>query len=1038
MSNFFIDRPIFAWVLAILLCLCGTLSIRSLPIEQYPDLAPPNVRITANYPGASAQTLENTVTQVIEQNMTGIDNLMYMSSNSSNTGQAQITLTFTAGTDPDEARQQVQNQLQSALRKLPQAVQSQGVTVNKTGDSNILMVAFVSTDGSMDKQDIADYVASNIQDPLSRIDGVGQVDAYGSQYAMRIWLDPNKLIAYALTTGDVVSAIQSQNTQVAVGQVGGLPSVEKQALNATVNAQSMLQTPEQFRAITLKNNPDGSVVTLGDVASVALGAEKYDYLSRYNGQPASGLGVKLASGANEMNTDKLVRVRIEELSHYFPHGLEAKVAYETSPFVKASITDVVKTLLEAIVLVFGVMYLFMQNFRATLIPTIAVPVVLFGTFSVLYACGFSINTLTMFAMVLAIGLLVDDAIVVVENVERIMREEGLSPRAATRKSMGQIQGALVGIALVLSAVFVPMAFFGGTVGAIYRQFSITIVSAMVLSVLVAMILTPALCATLLRPVAQGEQHAARGFFGWFNRHFNRNAERYERGVAAILRRGGRWLLLYLGLIGLMAFLFLRLPTSFLPLEDRGVFLTQVQLPAGSTLEQTARVVARVEHYYLTQEKANVLSVFSTIGAGPGGNGQNVARLFVRLKNWEERPGDDRTSFAIIERATKAFQQIKEGRVIASSPPAITGMGSSSGFDLQLQDHGGIGHTQLMAMRDRLLEMAGNDKALSRVRHNGLDDSPQLQIDVDARKAQALGVSLDTINDTLTTAWGSSYVNDFLDRGRVKKVYVQAAAPFRMLPDDIDKWYVRNSSGKMVPFSAFATSRWETGSPRLERYNGYSSLEIVGEAASGVSSGAAMDEMEKLVNALPLGVGFQWSGASYQERLSGSQAPALYAISLLVVFLCLAALYESWSIPFSVMLVVPLGVVGALIATWLRGLENDVYFQVGLLTVIGLSAKNAILIVEFASEMNSKGRELVESTLEASRQRLRPIIMTSLAFIFGVLPMAISSGAGSGSQHAVGTGVMGGMISATLLAIYFVPLFFVLVRRRFPLKEKPHD
>ena len=1038
MSNFFIDRPIFAWVLAILLCLCGTLSIRSLPIEQYPDLAPPNVRITANYPGASAQTLENTVTQVIEQNMTGIDNLMYMSSNSSNTGQAQITLTFTAGTDPDEARQQVQNQLQSALRKLPQAVQSQGITVNKTGDSNILMVAFVSTDGSMDKQDIADYVASNIQDPLSRIDGVGQVDAYGSQYAMRIWLDPNKLIAYALTTGDVVSAIQSQNTQVAVGQVGGLPSVEKQALNATVNAQSMLQTPEQFRAITLKNNPDGSVVTLGDVASVALGAEKYDYLSRYNGQPASGLGVKLASGANEMNTDKLVRARIEELSHYFPHGLEAKVAYETSPFVKASITDVVKTLLEAIVLVFGVMYLFMQNFRATLIPTIAVPVVLFGTFSVLYACGFSINTLTMFAMVLAIGLLVDDAIVVVENVERIMREEGLSPRAATRKSMGQIQGALVGIALVLSAVFVPMAFFGGTVGAIYRQFSITIVSAMVLSVLVAMILTPTLCATLLRPVAQGEQHAARGFFGWFNRHFNRNAERYERGVAAILRRGGRWLLLYLGLIGLMAFLFLRLPTSFLPLEDRGVFLTQVQLPAGSTLEQTARVVARVEHYYLTQEKANVLSVFSTIGAGPGGNGQNVARLFVRLKNWEERPGDDRTSFAIIERATRAFQQIKEGRVIASSPPAITGMGSSSGFDLQLQDHGGIGHTQLMAMRDRLLEMAGNDKALSRVRHNGLDDSPQLQIDVDARKAQALGVSLDTINDTLTTAWGSSYVNDFLDRGRVKKVYVQAAAPFRMLPDDIDKWYVRNSSGKMVPFSAFATSRWETGSPRLERYNGYSSLEIVGEAASGVSSGAAMDEMEKLVNALPLGVGFQWSGASYQERLSGSQAPALYAISLLVVFLCLAALYESWSIPFSVMLVVPLGVVGALIATWLRGLENDVYFQVGLLTVIGLSAKNAILIVEFASEMNSKGRELVESTLEASRQRLRPIIMTSLAFIFGVLPMAISSGAGSGSQHAVGTGVMGGMISATLLAIYFVPLFFVLVRRRFPLKEKPHD
>ena len=1038
MSNFFIDRPIFAWVLAILLCLCGTLAIISLPIEQYPDLAPPNVRITANYPGASAETLENTVTQVIEQNMTGIDNLMYMSSNSSNTGQAQITLTFTAGTNPDEARQQVQNQLQSALRKLPAAVQSQGVTVNKTGDSNILMIAFVSTDGSMDKQDISDYVASNIQDPLSRIDGVGQVDAYGSQYAMRIWLDPNKLIAYALTTDDVVTAIESQNTQVAVGQVGGLPSVDKQALNATVNAQSMLQTPEQFKAITLKTNSDGSVVTLGDVADVAMGAEKYDFLSRYNGQAASGLGIKLASGANEMNTDKLVRARVEELSHYFPHGLEAKIAYETTPFVKASITDVVKTLLEAILLVFLVMYLFLQNFRATLIPTIAVPVVLLGTFAVLYACGFSINTLTMFAMVLAIGLLVDDAIVVVENVERIMSEEGLSPRAATRKSMGQIQGALVGIALVLSAVFVPMAFFGGTVGAIYRQFSITIVSAMVLSVLVAMILTPALCSTLLKPLEQGHHHGRRGFFGWFNRNFNASAERYERGVARILMKGGRWLVLYLGIIGVMAFLFIKLPTSFLPLEDRGVFLTQVQLPPGATLQQTSNVVAKVENYYMTAEKDNVLSVFSTIGAGPGGNGQNVARLFVRLKNWEERPGSDRTSFAIIDRATKAFHKIKEGRVIASSPPAITGMGSSSGFDMELQDHGGIGHTQLMAMRDKLLELADSNPALSRVRHNGLDDSPQLQIDVDQRKAQALGVSLDTINDTLTTAWGSTYVNDFLDRGRVKKVYVQAGAEFRMLPGDINKWYVRNSSGTMVPFSAFATSRWETGSPRLERYNGYSSLEIVGEAANGVSSGTAMDVMEKLVGQLPLGVGFQWTGASYQERLSGSQAPALYAISLLVVFLCLAALYESWSIPFSVMLVVPLGVVGALVATWMRGLENDVYFQVGLLTVIGLSAKNAILIVEFANEINSKGRELMEATLEASRQRLRPILMTSLAFIFGVLPMAISSGAGSGSQHAVGTGVMGGMISATILAIFFVPLFFVLVRRRFPLKDKPHD
>jgi len=800
----------------------------------------------------------------------------------------------------------------------------------------------------------------------------------------------------------------------------------------------MLQTPEQFRAITLKSSSSGAVVTLGDVASIAMGAEKYDYLSRYNGQPASGLGVKLASGANEMNTDRLVRARVAELAHYFPPGLEAKIAFETTPFVKASIKDVVKTLLEAILLVFLVMYLFLQNFRATLIPTIAVPVVLLGTFTVLYLCGFSINTLTLFAVVLAIGLLVDDAIVVVENVERIMSEEGLSPRAATRKSMGQIQGALVGIALVLSAVFIPMAFFSGTVGAIYRQFSITIVSAMVLSVLVAMILTPALCATLLKPLKQGEHHGQRGFFGWFNRAFNAGTQRYEQGVARLLRQSGRWMLLYAALIGLMAFLFLRLPTSFLPLEDRGVFMTQIQLPPGSTLQQTSRVVEKVEHYYLTAEKENVTSVFATIGSGPGGNGQNVARLFVRLTPWDERPGDDRTSFAIIERATRAFTAIAEARVVASSPPAISGMGSSSGFDLQLQDHGGIGHTQMMAMRDKLLALASADPTLSRVRHNGLDDTPQLQIDIDQRKAQALGVSLDTINQTLSTAWGSTYVNDFLDRGRVKKVYVQSAPEFRMLPGDINKWYVRNSSGGMVPFSAFATSRWETGSPRLERYNGYASLEIVGEAASGVSSGTAMDAMEKLVAQLPLGTGFQWTGASYQERLSGAQAPALYAISLLVVFLCLAALYESWSIPFSVMLVVPLGVVGALLATWLRGLENDVYFQVGLLTVIGLSAKNAILIVEFANEINSKGRELKQATLEASRQRLRPILMTSLAFMFGVLPMAISSGAGSGSQHAVGTGVLGGMLTATLLAIFFVPLFFVLVRRRFPLREKPQD
>ncbi|MDQ8574701.1 multidrug efflux RND transporter permease AcrD, partial [Klebsiella aerogenes] len=1011
MANFFIDRPIFAWVLAILLVLTGTLAILSLPVEQYPDLAPPNVRVTANYPGASAQTLENTVTQVIEQNMTGLDNLMYMSSQSSATGQATVTLSFTAGTDPDEAVQQVQNQLQSAMRKLPQAVQNQGVTVRKTGDTNILTLAFVSTDGSMDKQDIADYVASNVQDPLSRVNGVGDIDAYGSQYSMRIWLDPAKLNSYQMTAKDVTDAIESQNAQIAVGQLGGTPSVDKQALNATINSQSLLQTPQQFRDITLRVNQDGSEVTLGDVASVEMGAEKYDYLSRYNRQAASGLGIKLASGANEMATAERVIARLDELSQYFPHGLQYKVAYETTSFVKASITDVVKTLLEAILLVFLVMYLFLQNFRATLIPTIAVPVVLMGTFAVLYACGYSINTLTMFATVLAIGLLVDDAIVVVENVERIMSEEGLSPREATRKSMKQIQGALVGIAMVLSAVFLPMAFFGGTTGAIYRQFSITIVSAMVLSVLVAMILTPALCATLLKPIHKGEVHGQKGFFGWFNRAFNRSASRYETFVGKILHRSLRWILIYVLLLGGMVLLFLHLPTSFLPLEDRGMFTTSIQLPSGSTQQQTLKVVQKAEDYFLNNEKSNVESVFATVGSGPGGNGQNVARMFVRLKDWDQRDPTTGSSFAIIERATKAFNKIKEARVFASSPPAISGLGSSAGFDMELEDHAGNGHEALMSARDKLLELAANNDQLTRVRHNGLDDSPQLQVDIDQRKAQALGVSIDDINDTLQTAWGSSYVNDFMDRGRVKKVYVQAAAKYRMLPDDINLWYVRNSSGTMVPFSAFATSRWETGSPRLERYNGYSAVEIVGEAAPGVSTGTAMTIMEELAKQLPNGFGLEWTAMSYQERLSGAQAPALYAISLLVVFLCLAALYESWSVPFSVMLVVPLGVIGALLATWMRGLENDVYFQVGLLTVIGLSAKNAILIVEFANELNQKGEDLLIATLSACRQRLRPILMTSLAFIFGVLPMATSTGAGSAVQHRVGTAALGGMLPA---------------------------
>jgi len=1030
-ANFFIDRPIFAWVIAIIISLTGLLAINSLPVEQYPNLAPPTVRISASYPGASAQTLENTVTQIIEQNMTGLDGLLYMSSQSSSTGNATITLTFQAGINPNEAMQQVQNQLQGATRKLPQDVQQQGITVSKSGDSSLMTVAFVSTDHSMTRQDIADYVASNLQDPISRIDGVGSVDAFGSQYAMRIWLDPNKLNSYNLTSQNVVNAIETQNNQIAVGQVGGTPSVNGQALNATMNAQAQLQTPEQFRDITLRVNADGSYVTLGDVATVELGAENYDYLSRYNGMPASGMSIKLASGANELATDKLVKAKLGELEQYFPHGLKVEYAYETTPFVQASIKDVVKTLFEAIFLVFLVMYLFLQNFRATLIPTIAVPVVLLGTYAVLYAFGYSINTLTMFAMVLAIGLLVDDAIVVVENVERVMAEEGLSPREATRKSMAQIQSALVGIALVLSAVFVPMAFFGGTTGAIYRQFSITIVSAMVFSVLVALILTPALCSTLLKPIKKGEIHTRRGFFGWFNRVFDRSTRQYENGVARVIRNSGKTMLLYLLIIVGLALAFTRLPTSFLPLEDRGVFMTQIQLPVGSTQQQTLKVVEKVENYLLQDEKKNVVSVFSIIGSGPGGNGQNVARMFVRLKHWDERTEPDDTSFAIIDRATTAFGKIKEARVFASSPPAISGLGNSAGFDMELEDHAGLGHAELMKARDTLLAAAAKEPLLTRVRHNGLDDSPQLQVNIDQRKAQALGVDIDDINSTLKTAWGSTYVNDFLDRGRVKKVYVQGAAPYRMLPDDIYRWYVNNSSGAMVPFSAFANSTWTSGSPRLERYNGNAALEIVGEAATGVSTGTAMDIMERLVSQLPNGIGLEWTGMSYQERLSGAQAPALYAISLLVVFLCLAALYESWSIPFSVMLVVPLGVLGAVCATWIRGLENDVYFQVGLLTIIGLSAKNAILIVEFANELHRSGKDLLEATLEACRLRLRPILMTSLAFIFGVLPMAISHGAGSGSQHAVGTGVLGGMFTATFLAIFFVPVFFILVRRRFP-------
>jgi multidrug efflux pump len=1037
MAKFFIDRPIFAWVIAIIIMLAGILSIMKLPIAQYPTIAPPAVSISANYPGADAKTVQDTVTQVIEQNMNGIDNLLYMSSTSDSSGNVQITLTFNSGTDPDIAQVQVQNKLQLAMPLLPQEVQQQGVSVEKSSSSFLMVAGFISEDGSMSQEDIADYVGSNIKDPISRTSGVGDVQLFGAQYAMRIWLDPNKLNNYQLTPGDVIAAIKVQNNQIAAGQLGGTPPVKGQQLNSSIIAQTRLTSPEEFSKIQLKVNPDGSQVRLRDVAKVELGGESYNIIARYNGKPAAGIGIKLATGANALNTASSVKAELTKLEPFFPASLKVVYPYDTTPFVKISINEVVKTLIEAIILVFLVMYLFLQNFRATLIPTIAVPVVLLGTFAILAAFGFSINTLTMFGMVLAIGLLVDDAIVVVENVERVMAEEGLPPKEATKKSMDQIQGALVGIAMVLSAVFIPMAFFGGSTGAIYRQFSITIVSAMVLSVLVALILTPALCATMLKPIPKGDHGVNTGFFGWFNRMFEKSTHHYTDSVANILRSTGRYLVIYLLIVVGMALLFLRLPSSFLPDEDQGILLTMVQMPAGATQERTQKVLEEVNHYFLTKEKDNVNSVFTVNGFGFSGQGQNTGLAFISLKDWSERSGAANKVPAIAGRAMGAFSQIKDGLVFAFNLPAIVELGTATGFDFQLIDQGNLGHEKLTEARNQLLGMAAqHPDLLTGMRPNGLEDTPQFKLEIDQEKAQALGVSLSDINTTIGAALGGTYVNDFIDRGRVKKVYVQAEAPFRMLPDDINNWYVRGSAGQMVPFSAFSSAKWQYGSPRLERYNGLPSMEILGQAAPGKSTGEAMNMMEELAAKLPTGVGYDWTGMSYQERLSGNQAPSLYAISLIVVFLCLAALYESWSIPFSVMLVVPLGVIGALLAATLRGLENDVYFQVGLLTTIGLSAKNAILIVEFAKDlMDKEGKGLVESTLEAVRMRLRPILMTSLAFILGVMPLVISSGAGSGAQNAVGTGVMGGMVTATVLAIFFVPVFFVVVRRRFSKKSE---
>ncbi|NVZ22586.1 efflux RND transporter permease subunit [Pseudomonas costantinii] len=1030
MARFFIDRPIFAWVIAIVIMLGGALSISQLPLEQYPDIAPPTVRISATYTGASAKTVEDSVTQVIEQQMKGLDNLTYMSASSSSAGSASINLTFGAGTDPDVAQMQVQNKLQQAESRLPQSVQSEGLTVTKGGSDFLMIAALTSENPSVTGTQIGDYISSTLLDSISRVDGVGDVQTLGSGYAMRIWLDPALLEKYALMPSDISTALEAQNTEVSAGQLGALPALKGQQLNATISARSKLQTVEEFRNVVVKSSSDGAVVLLGDVATVELGSESYDINPALNGKPAAAMGVQLAAGANALKVGEAVKAKLNELEAFYPTEMQLKnvIAYDTTPFVSLSIEEVVKSLGEAIVLVVLIMFLFLQNLRATLIPAITVPVVLLGTFGVLALFGYSINTLTMFAMVLAIGLLVDDAIVVVENVERVMVEQGLSALAATRQSMDEITSALVGIALVLSAVFIPMAFFGGSTGIIYRQFSVTIVSAMVLSVVVAMTLTPALCATLLRPSDAQGHVTQRGFFGWFNRSFERCVTGYERWVDGILQRGLRSLLVFGLVVVAMAVGYAKLPTSFLPDEDQGTLMGQIQLPVGATDSRTQAVMRQFEQYMLEQPEVEMM--ISITGLGMGGNSQNTGRAFIRLKDWSERRGSGQDAASIAQRATLALASIGDADVFVMQPPAVRGLGQSSGFDLQLKDLGGLGHDALVAAREKFIELAKQDPRLLGVRSNGLDDTPQLRVSIDDRKAGALSLSTSDINATLSTALGGSYVNDFLNQGRVKKVYVQGEASTRMQPADLNHWFVRNSNDEMVPFSSFASSSWSYGSPLLERYNGTASLEVVGDPAPGVSSGAAMDAVEAIVKQLPSGIGYEWTGQSYQLRLSGSQAPLLYAVSVLFVFLCLAALYESWSVPFSVILVVPLGIVGAVWATWFTGLSNDVYFQVGLLTTVGLAAKNAILIVEFAKHLQEQGNSLREATLIAVRQRLRPILMTSLAFMFGVLPLALSSGAGSAGRQAIGTGVLGGMFSATVLGIFFVPLFFVLIRRRF--------
>ncbi|MCA2414687.1 efflux RND transporter permease subunit [Vibrio chemaguriensis] len=1029
MARFFIDRPVFSWVLAILTMLAGVMSLFNLPVSQYPTISPTTITISARYPGASAKTVEDSVTQVIEQNMTGLDYLRYLSSSSDAFGNATITLTFDSEADPDIAQVQVQNKLQLALTSLPMEVQNQGIVVNKSNTAFLMVVAVYSEDPDFTENDIGDFVVTNIQDPISRVTGVGQVQAFGAQYAMRVWLDPFKLTQFNLTAIDVANAISEQNAQVSSGQLGAAPAQEGQLLNATISSASRLSSVEEFQDIILKSDASGSNVYLKDVARVERGAESYDIRGQYNGFPASGLGISLGTGANALETANAVKERLEQLSATFPEGLQIAYPFETTPFVKASIQEVVKTLLEAILLVFLIMYLFLQNFRATIIPTIAVPVVLLGTFAILYATGFSVNTLTMFAMVLAIGLLVDDAIVVVENVERVMHEDGLEPKEATKKSMGQITGALIGVGLTLSAVFVPMAFMSGSTGVIYRQFSITIVAAMTLSVLVAIILTPALCATLLKK-GDAELLEKKGFFGWFNRKFDAMTAGYETGVAKLLKRTGRMLVVFLAMSAGAGWLFMNLPTSFLPDEDQGTVFSMAILPPNSTQEQTEKTLEKMRDFYLVDEKDNVKSVFSVAGFSFAGQGQNMGMAFIGLKDWSEREAPGADAASITGRAMGYFSTIKEALVFAFAPPAIQELGNSTGFDFYLQDSLNKGHDALVAAQGQLLGMAAQNPKLVGVRPNGQADAPMYKVNIDHVKLRALDVSINDVNQILSAAWGGAYINDYIDRGRVKKVMMQSDAEYRMQPKDFDSWYVRNSKGEMVPFSAFASGEWTYGSPLLQRFDGLPAMNIQGGAAPGVSTGEAMAEIEAMVEKLPEGFTVNWNGISYEERLSGNQAPMLYALSILVVFLVLAALYESWSVPFAVVLVVPLGVLGAVLAVMTRSMDNDVFFQVSLLTTVGLATKNAILIVEFAKDYYEKGAGLIEATLHAVRVRLRPIIMTSLAFGLGVVPLAISSGVGSAGQNAVGTGVLGGMISATILGIFFVPIFFVVVERLF--------